>query len=43
MREAARIWRIPMAVIEAEPADGEGWLGAAEGGVEDLLAAERPR
>ena len=43
VREAARIWRIPVAVIEAEPADGESWLGAAEGGVDDLLAAERPR
>ena len=43
VREAARTWRIPITVIEADRADGEGWLGAAEGGVEELLAAEQPR
>ena len=43
VREAAETWRIPVVVLDHDPGDAEGWLGSASGGVENLLAAGRPR
>jgi hypothetical protein len=39
-RQAGEAHRMPVAVIEAESGDEEGWLVAARAAVEDVLAAE---
>jgi len=36
-RTAARTWQIPLEVLDADPADHEGWLAAAAGAVAGLL------
>ena len=43
VREAADTWRIPIVILDHDPDDAAGWLSAAGDGVEDLLAAGRPR
>jgi uncharacterized protein YbjT (DUF2867 family) len=38
-REAARTWEIPLRILDADPADREEWLGAADRRVRELLDA----
>ena len=38
VRNACSHSRIPVALIEADPADHDGWVSAAAGAVEDVLA-----
>jgi uncharacterized protein YbjT (DUF2867 family) len=38
-REAARTWKIPLRILDADPADRGAWLGAAGRGVRELLHA----
>ncbi|MGI8461423.1 MAG: hypothetical protein ACR2OC_07285 [Solirubrobacterales bacterium] len=37
LEQARERWRIPFALIEADPADPEAWAGAAKGAVESVL------
>ena len=37
VRAAAERWRMPAEVVDADPADHEGWLGAMKAAVERLL------
>jgi uncharacterized protein YbjT (DUF2867 family) len=38
-RDAARTWEIPLRILDADPADREEWLGAADRRVRELLDA----
>jgi hypothetical protein len=40
---AADRWRIPVAVVDADPAHWEGWVDAMLGATERLTGAARPR
>jgi hypothetical protein len=40
VREASRIWRMPVAVSEVEPADRGAWLAEMQAAVAELLSAE---
>ncbi len=36
-RTASETWRIPLAILDADPLDHEAWLQAARGAVHGLL------
>jgi uncharacterized protein YbjT (DUF2867 family) len=40
-REAARTWKIPLRILDADPARHRQWLGAAKAAVEGVLDAPR--
>jgi hypothetical protein len=37
-RTAAQTWRIPLAILDGDPLDHDGWLHAARGAVDRLLS-----
>lgn len=42
VREASATWRIPVELLDVEPADHEAWVSAASDAVTRLLAARAP-
>jgi hypothetical protein len=42
VRAAAERWRIPAAVVDADPGDVNAWLDAMTGAAEELIGARDP-